>query len=214
MYRTCVDTTSSSVRSPRSASLGAGRAAGQNRNPRRRRSRHRRPKPEHGRSAERRSSSRWSNRPAPPIRPSHRRSRRDSPGAAVTVAVGVLGERVASRWAECAGRVAERDDRHRTHRSRGTRRSARSSSAYPTAIVVSAVPRPSAAAASSRFCTAGKIDSAAVSGEAALGVGADDDVDGRGGDATGRAPVDVGEECGGEAVSGEVTADACPRPGP
>ncbi len=86
------------------------------------------------------------------------------PGRAVAVAVGVLGERLAPRRAERLGGDAERDDRDRDDRLGQPDRRRGSSSANAVAIVVSAEPSPSAPAASSRFCSAGKIDEGTVAG--------------------------------------------------
>ena len=84
------------------------------------------------------------------------------PGPAVALAVRVLGERRAPRRAERAGRMAERARARPASTCSGSPRIACISARNPVVIVVSALPSPSAVAASSRFCTAGKIDDGIV----------------------------------------------------
>ena len=93
----------------------------------------------------------------------------------------------------------------------GSPRIACISARKPVVIVVSALPSPSAVAASSRFCTAGKIDDGDRRLEAALDVGAHDDVHRRGGDAAGRAAVDLGEHRRCEPALGERAPVRFPR---
>ncbi len=102
---------------------------------------------------------------------------------AVAVQVGLLRDGLAARlpraaWAD--GRAGH-GERARPRAGRPSRSG--SSSPPSTGSVVSVEPRPSACAARSRFCTAGKTEASMAGGEGEAGVAAHDDQDRRRGDA-------------------------------
>ena len=132
-------------------------------------------------------------------------------GRAVAVEVGLLREGAAPRRAERRGEVAERDHGDRHHLGRQAQRGRTSSSPPRTGSVVSVEPSPSAWAASSRFCTAGKTEASMDCGIGQPGVAADHDQHRCGGDAAHGPAVDVTQEGGGEALLLERPGAALPQ---
>ena len=135
-----------------------------------------------------------------------------SPRLAVAFAVRAFGERGAAGRAERSGWIADAGRARSAVRGRGAPSSSCISARNPVVIVVSALPSPSAVAASNRFCTAGKIDDGIVASRPRSNVGAHDDVHRRVRNPAGRAVIHLGEHLGCEARLRERAAAAPPTP--